>query len=46
MNLHIHILYGEDQHHKIEAGFKALAIAIKQAKQIISEDVPSTKGTL
>ena len=46
MNLHIHILYGEDQHHKIEAGFKALAIAIKQAKQIISEDVPSTNGTL
>jgi imidazoleglycerol-phosphate dehydratase len=46
MNLHIHILYGEDQHHKVEAGFKALAFAIKQAKQIISKDIPSTKGTL
>jgi len=46
MNLHIHILYGEDQHHKVEAGIKALARAIKQAKMIVSEDIPSTKGML
>jgi imidazoleglycerol-phosphate dehydratase len=46
MNLHLHVLYGEDQHHKVEAVFKALARAIDQAKKIISEEIPSTKGTL
>ncbi|MHA2007666.1 MAG: imidazoleglycerol-phosphate dehydratase HisB [Promethearchaeota archaeon] len=46
MNLHIHVLYGEDQHHKVEASFKALARAIKQAKKIVSIEVPSTKGVL
>ena len=46
MNLHLHILYGEDQHHKVEAAFKALARAIKQAKMVISEEIPSTKGIL
>jgi imidazoleglycerol-phosphate dehydratase len=46
MNLHLHILYGEDQHHKVEAAFKALARAIKEAIKIISDDIPSTKGVL
>jgi len=46
MNLHLHVLYGEDQHHKIEAVFKALARAIKEAKRIISDEIPSTKGIL
>lgn len=46
MNLHLHVLYGEDQHHKVEAAFKALARAIKEAIQIISTEIPSTKGVL
>ena len=46
MNLHLHILYGEDQHHKVEAAFKSLAISIRQAKMVISEEIPSTKGVL
>ncbi|MFX1358211.1 MAG: imidazoleglycerol-phosphate dehydratase HisB [Promethearchaeota archaeon] len=46
MNLHLHILYGKDQHHKIEASFKALAQAIKIAIRISSDEIPSTKGTL
>ncbi|MFX1455226.1 MAG: imidazoleglycerol-phosphate dehydratase HisB [Promethearchaeota archaeon] len=46
MNLHLHILYGVDRHHKVEAAFKALARAIKQAKIIVSDDIPSTKGIL
>jgi imidazoleglycerol-phosphate dehydratase len=46
MNLHIHVLYGEDQHHKVEAVFKALARAIKKAKKIISDEIPSSKGIL
>ncbi len=46
INLHLYILYGEDQHHKVEAAFKALARAIKEAIKIISDDIPSTKGVL
>ena len=46
MNLHLHILYGEDQHHKVEAAFKAFAQAIKKAKRITSDEIPSTKGVL
>jgi imidazoleglycerol-phosphate dehydratase len=46
MNLHLHILYGEDQHHKVEAAFKALARAIKEAKTIVTGEIPSTKGIL
>ena len=46
MNLHLHLLYGEDQHHKVEAAFKALAKAIKKAVKITSNQIPSTKGVL
>jgi imidazoleglycerol-phosphate dehydratase len=46
MNLHLHVLYGMDQHHKVEAAFKSLARAIKEAKKIVSDEIPSTKGTL
>ena len=46
MNLHLHILYGPDQHHKVEAAFKALDRSIKEAISIVSEDIPSSKGTL
>jgi len=46
MNLHLHVLYGEDQHHKVEAAFKALAWAIKEAKEITSDKIPSTKEVL
>ncbi len=46
MNLHLHVLYGEDQHHIVEAAFKALAWAIKEAKKIVSDEIPSTKGIL
>ena len=46
MNLHLHVLYGEDQHHMVEAAFKALAHAIKGAIFVSSNDIPSTKGIL
>ena len=46
MNLHLHVLYGEDQHHKVEASFKALAKAIKDAIKIVSDEIPSTKGVI
>ncbi|MFO8017521.1 MAG: imidazoleglycerol-phosphate dehydratase HisB [Promethearchaeia archaeon] len=46
MNLHLKVLYGEDQHHKVEAAFKALAHSIKNAIEIVSDKIPSTKGSL
>jgi imidazoleglycerol-phosphate dehydratase len=46
MNLHLHVLYGKDQHHKVEAAFKALARAIKEAIKVVSSEIPSTKGVL
>ena len=48
VNLHAHVLYGRNDHHKIEALFKALARALDAATQVDERrrDVPSTKGTL
>ncbi|HMF31068.1 MAG TPA: imidazoleglycerol-phosphate dehydratase HisB [Candidatus Lokiarchaeia archaeon] len=46
MNLHIELLYGENEHHEIEAITKALARAIKQAVKITGKGIPSTKGRL
>lgn len=46
--LHIDILRGDNDHHKAEAAFKALALALRQAFAIDASrsDVPSTKGVL
>jgi len=48
MNLHIHILYGQNWHHMIEAVFKAFARALRQACSIDDRvlGVPSSKGSL
>ena len=49
INLHLEVLYGADEHHKIEAVFKAMARALKQAVALdlkTSELIPSSKGTL
>jgi imidazoleglycerol-phosphate dehydratase len=49
MNIHARVLYGEDDHHKIEALFKALAKSLDRATQIdprLGESVPSTKGAI
>ena len=48
MNLHAQVLYGRNDHHKVEALFKALARSLDAATQIDPRrrDVPSTKGTL
>ncbi len=48
MNLHINQRYGRNAHHIIEAMFKALARALRQAASIDprARGVPSTKGTL
>ena len=48
-NLHLTVLYGSNEHHKIEAAVKALALALRQALELeprIGDQVPSAKGVL
>ena len=47
MNLHVDMLRGENDHHRAEAAFKAVALALRQAvRGDGSDEVPSTKGVL
>ncbi len=47
MTLHVDVLEGENDHHRAEAAFKALALALRATVQPSGfDDVPSTKGTL
>lgn len=49
VNLYIKVENGENEHHKIEAIFKATARAIRMACEIderMKDEVPSTKGKL
>ncbi len=48
LTLHVDVLRGENDHHKAEAAFKALALALREAVAVDPrvEDVPSTKGAL
>jgi imidazoleglycerol-phosphate dehydratase len=46
VTLHIRSLAGRNGHHVIEASFKAVARALRDAVRIEGDDVPSTKGTL
>jgi len=48
-NMHITVIYGSNEHHKVEAAVKALALALRQALQSeprIGDQVPSAKGVL
>ncbi|HEY0788125.1 MAG TPA: imidazoleglycerol-phosphate dehydratase HisB, partial [Thermoanaerobaculia bacterium] len=45
-NVHVDLLRGRNGHHAAEAIFKALAVAIRSAKEIVGTEVPSTKGVL
>lgn len=46
MTLHVNVPYGTNDHHKIEAVFKGLGRALKQAVRIEGDELPSTKGML
>jgi len=46
MALHIDLLRGDNDHHKAEAAFKSLGLALRGAVAIDGAEVPSTKGTL
>ena len=45
LNLHLSVR-GENAHHQVEACFKAVARALRQALRREGRDLPSTKGTL
>ncbi len=45
--VHVEVLKGDNDHHKAEAAYKALALALRQAVSKDGSDrVPSTKGVL
>lgn len=49
VNLHLSVLAGVNDHHKLEAAFKAMARALDAAVQVDPRrrgDIPSTKGAL
>ena len=46
ITLHVRSVSGKNGHHVIEASFKGVARALRDAVKIESDGVPSTKGTL
>jgi len=46
MTLHVRSLAGVNGHHVIEASFKAVARALRDAVRVEGTGIPSTKGTL
>src|SRR3954463_15034068 len=46
VTLHVRSLSGKNGHHVIEASFKGVARALRDAVRVEGDDVPSTKGTL
>lgn len=46
ITLHVNVFYGTNDHHKIEAIFKALGRALKEAITITSDKLMSSKGLL
>ncbi len=47
-NIHIQVQYGENDHHKVEAAFKALALSLRQALSLDKrrKGFPSSKGVI
>ncbi|KAI9502474.1 imidazoleglycerol-phosphate dehydratase [Coemansia spiralis] len=47
VTLHVDVLKGDNDHHRAESAFKALAVALREAvSRTGSDDIPSTKGVL
>ena len=46
MALHVDLIRGDNDHHKAESVFKALALALRAAVSVGGSEVPSTKGSL
>lgn len=47
LSLHVDVLRGENDHHRIEGAFKATALALRSAcERDVRNGIPSTKGVL
>lgn len=46
MAMHVDLLRGDNDHHKSEAAFKAVAQALRKAVRVDGKEIPSTKGSL
>lgn len=49
ITMHVHVLHGDNDHHRAESAFKALAVALRMACTPVvgrEGEVPSTKGVL
>ena len=46
MNLHVHMLYGQNGHHLLESTFKGLGLALRQGICVERQGMLSTKGGL
>ena len=46
LTLHLAVEYGKNDHHKIEALYKAFARCLRAAAEVRGSEVPSTKGVL
>ena len=46
ITLHVDVLRGMNDHHKAEASFKAVGVALREAVSNDAGGVPSTKGVL
>lgn len=46
ITLHVDVLKGQNDHHRAESAFKALALALRAAIKTEGTDIPSTKGVL
>lgn len=45
-NIHVDLIRGRNGHHAAEAIFKAFAVALRAAKEVVGSAIPSTKGVL
>jgi imidazoleglycerol-phosphate dehydratase len=45
-NIHVDLIRGRNGHHAAEAIFKAFAVALRAAKEIVGSGIPSTKGVI
>ena len=45
-NIHVDLIRGRNGHHAAEAIFKAFALALRDAKEVVGGGVPSTKGVI
>lgn len=44
--IHLEVRYGKNDHHKVEAAIKSLAVALRSAAARDGRGVPSTKGSM